>query len=377
MTYPCPCCSGVNVRQIFETAAMPVNSCIITKSADVARAFPRAPIALWACATCHFLWNASFDAAYVDYGADYEATQIHSPYFRNYLSGLARDWMAEHQGTDCSVLEVGCGQGEFLQVLGDCSNATLMGYDPAFRGDAPDGIRIEALKLPDQPDRQYDLVINRMTLEHVTDPVAFLRQMRAWTKPNGALISQVPNAGRTLRDGLVCDLFYEHVNYFTETSLGAALKSAGLGHVAMHTGYDGQHLTAIARIGGNAGIDLPDPPDSPDLLGDNLHAFAGQWDRVLNAQLALGRKNWIWGTGSRATTFLSLLGTPDLITGAIDINPNRTGSYILGTGCETFLPRYLSGGNPVCVIAMNSIYEAEIRSTLDDLNVDATLHFVS
>jgi 2-polyprenyl-3-methyl-5-hydroxy-6-metoxy-1,4-benzoquinol methylase len=75
------------------------------------------------------------------------------------------------------------------------------------------------------------LVIALHTLEHINEPVAFLRRMRLLLSDDGRIIIEVPNL-----DSFLCELspeykeffyLYEHVSYFTKETLRIALEEAG------------------------------------------------------------------------------------------------------------------------------------------------------
>jgi hypothetical protein len=56
-----------------------------------------------------------------------------------------------------------------------------------------------------------------------------------------------------------------------------------------------------------------------------------------------------------------------------DINPNRQGYFMPGTGHEIVPPSALAEIKPDLVIAMNRIYREEIQAELDRLGVDCRL----
>ncbi|MCZ4350914.1 class I SAM-dependent methyltransferase [Roseovarius aestuarii] len=303
---------------------------------------------------------------------------MHSDFFRAYLEQTAVDWLNGLDSEPQSILEVGCGQGEFLAVLAEKTNATLQGFDPAFRLQDATSERVVADYLPEEPTAQFDLVMNRMTLEHIARPLDFVVNLRRWLAPGGTLITQVPNAERIIADQHVCELFYEHVNYFTKTSLVHLLERAGFKSNRVEITYDGQSLTVYSRL---------DPSKKPvthstvsgleNNLGASLARFSTDWNRILNDRLAKGREIWLWGTGSRATTFLAFACEHASVTGAVDINPMREGSYVLGTACRTFLPKALKGRQNLSIVVMNPIYKDEISKSLSALSVEAELLLVS
>jgi SAM-dependent methyltransferase len=95
------------------------------------------------------------------------------------------------------VLEVGCGEGAVLAELGrrgigetrsgiDISSAAIRraaGRPGVTEARLFDGVRIEA------PDRSYDLVICTHVLEHVSEPLALLKEL---TRVARAIVIEVP-----------------------------------------------------------------------------------------------------------------------------------------------------------------------------------------
>ncbi len=77
--------------------------------------FPRGDLRLGFCAACGFITNTAFDPSLQDYGVAYEETQGFSPTFNAFAHELARRWVdALRPRAASSVLEIGCGKGEFL-----------------------------------------------------------------------------------------------------------------------------------------------------------------------------------------------------------------------------------------------------------------------
>ena len=375
----CPCCASQAPHHLLTTAPLPVNSCILTRSERTSLSIEKRSIELWYCPDCDFLWNRSFEPDLVTYDESYEGTQIYSGYFRSYISDLAERWLSQLPRIPGNILEVGCGQGEFLEVLSKVIPAPLAGYDPAYRGDAEDFANIHRQELPSYPTELFDLVLNRMTLEHISAPLEFLSKQAKWLSSTGTLITQVPNSCRMVEEQLPCDLIYEHVNYFTAKSLKALHRRIGFTEVTTQTSYGGQHLDSLAGFNhlhtSETDQTEPETADS-DVNGFRtaLDQFSANWDRNFEK---IGERNgevWLWGAGSRATTFLGLLSRRDLVQGVIDINPKREGTYVLGTTRKTFRPERLSGRKNLSVIIANPIYLSEITKNLNALNVTATMY---
>lgn len=135
-----------------------------------------------------------------------------------------------------TLLDVGCGSGEFLQRMRD-TGWRVLGTEPdpnaAARLQDRLGFRVfsNVGEVEAQPER-FDLITLSHVIEHVPDPLATLRQLARLLKPGGRLVITTPNA-----KGFGASLFGRfwrglepprHFNVFTPESLSEALVGAGL-----------------------------------------------------------------------------------------------------------------------------------------------------
>ena len=123
------------------------------------------------------------------------------------------------------ALDVGCGDGKFLNGLQD------LGWDTY--GIEPSGhvafLRHRRLESPPQ-DGSFDLIVLHHVLEHVTAPLALLRQLSATLREGGFLFISIPRLDTLAEHG---DLRYcingrNHPLAFSETCLSGLLARAGL-----------------------------------------------------------------------------------------------------------------------------------------------------
>lgn len=135
-----------------------------------------------------------------------------------------------HLRPDSSVLEIGAGSGQFIHHLKDrCGRRCAIEPDPESRAFmAGMGIETEFEK-----DAKFDLVCAFQVLEHVTDPVASLRDVRDVLKPGGVAIIEVPNLHDPLRSVWANEAYEQffwhsdHRFYFSSRSFGIAKALAG------------------------------------------------------------------------------------------------------------------------------------------------------
>jgi ubiquinone/menaquinone biosynthesis C-methylase UbiE len=108
-----------------------------------------------------------------------------------------------------SCLDVGCGPGEVMRLMGELVGATGhvtgLDYDDKAGRQAVEMLQatiksrftfieqdIEAAE--DIPGQPFDVTYARFFLLHARDPLAVLRKMYGWTKPGGCIVVQDFNA---------------------------------------------------------------------------------------------------------------------------------------------------------------------------------------
>jgi 2-polyprenyl-3-methyl-5-hydroxy-6-metoxy-1,4-benzoquinol methylase len=141
-----------------------------------------------------------------------------------------------HRNTQ--LLEIGASAGQFLTHIREkVLDVNAIELDKACHAFLVNELGIEAdaeyLESSRFADKTYDVVCAFQVLEHVENPVKFLRAMRKALKNGGVGFIEVPN----LRDPLlsVWDVpeyrkFYyhsAHLHYFSETSLSKVAREAG------------------------------------------------------------------------------------------------------------------------------------------------------
>jgi SAM-dependent methyltransferase len=363
---------------------MPTNSCLLLARHPDAIACRRGELILTYCEDCAFLHNAAFDPALSVYGLGYEATQAFSPTFAAYHRELALDLMERYAVRRGRVVEIGCGQGEFLALFAELGDNSVLGFDPCYTHDRSQAAGLPGMRIlardfgPGDGLRDVDLVCCKMTLEHIREVRSFVGRVRDALGDNRAatVFFQVPDATRLLTDAQFCDLPYEHCSYFVPDALAGLLARSGFEVLEVRRGYEGQHLSVEARaITGprrdRAATRAVDPELGVLVEGfrRRVEAAIEYWRRFIERRARRNETVVIWGSGSKATMFLNLVPGSEVIRVVVDINPHRQGSFTAGSGQEIVAPRALRDLRPDSVVVMNPIYEAEIRETLRALEL--------
>ncbi len=387
-TSSCPCCIQGTMRLFHEVAAVPTNSCILLETREEAINWPKGEIRLGFCDACGFISNMAFDPVLTEYSGRYEETQAYSPTFNTFQERLARELVERHDLNEKDIIEIGCGKGEFLNLLCELGNNHGLGYDPGYsevRGREMGSGQFDVVRdffSAKYTDRQADFVACKMTLEHIRTPYEFIgTAVRVARRPDGVVFIQVPESLRIVRDCAFEDIYYEHCSYFTAGSLSRLFEKLGFDVVNTEITYGDQYLTVEARPG--VGDSIPKSGISNDLaelaalvdgFPDQFAARVAEWATRLEDWAKHDRKVVIWGSGSKGVSFLATVPGADVVTHAVDINPYRQGYFMPGTAQRILSPEETAKFGPDVVIVMNRVYVPEIRTMLDDLGLQPEIH---
>ncbi|MFH1843677.1 MAG: class I SAM-dependent methyltransferase [bacterium] len=385
--FTCPNCRASDTEQFHTARNVPTNSCILLTSREEAKAYPRGHIELRFCRDCGFISNALFDAKLTEYSERYEETQGFSPTFNTFHRELAERLINKHDLRGKRVMEIGCGKGEFLLMLCQLGDNHGIGFDPSYRPErTPEAAAVEVEFVRDFYSEKYrdtsaDFVACKMTLEHIHPTADFIGMVRRaiGDRPDTVVFFQIPDVMRILRDCAFEDIYYEHCSYFGPLSLAHLFRSCGFTIQQIDTEYGDQYLTIEARPGsGDTGDDRQSAADTAARgeLNELVQSFPTRfqekldfWRRRLDSARASGQRVVLWGSGSKAVSFLSSLDLGDEVAAAVDINPHRHGYFMPGSGHEILAPEVLPGRPPDLVIVMNAIYRDEIAADLAKLGL--------
>ncbi|MEA2226862.1 MAG: hypothetical protein QOF04_492 [Solirubrobacteraceae bacterium] len=201
------------------------------------------------CGTVYARRYADPAAIYVDgyyraamgFGID-----IRHPRFQAYLRevNVQRAALVERTvGRAGTVLDVGCGTGDFLMALRE-RGWRVAGVDPiqeATELARERGLDVRTGTLEDSgiPMGVWDVVSAVHVLEHMSDALGFLRTVARWVRPGGHLLVESPNWASRLRrergPGWADLRPMEHLVHWTPDTLGATLQRTGLEPVAVRT----------------------------------------------------------------------------------------------------------------------------------------------
>jgi hypothetical protein len=372
----------------YDVAGVPVHSVLLMPTREEALGYPTGDIKLAFCRRCGFIWNSVFDPAVHEYSARYEETQGFSSTFTAFHKALAQRLVEQYDLHGKTLIEIGCGKGEFLAMLCEMGDNRGIGFDPAYISDRNTSSAKDRMTfITDLYSEKYshyhgDFVCCKMTLEHILDTAEFMRTVRRsiGERLDTIVFFQIPDVTRILHERAFWDIYYEHCSYFSQGSLARLFRSCGFDVVDLGTEYDGQYLMIEARPGTGTGRpplrQENDLAELERLVAEFTNAIAettSLWKNRLAEINRKGQRAVLWGAGSKGVAFLTKLNIRDEVKYCVDINPYKHGTFMAGTGQEIVSPEFLKEYRPDIVIIMNPIYCAEIQADLHKLGLDPEL----
>lgn len=259
-----------------------------------------------------------------------------------------------------------------------------IGFDPSYIGpnQTPNGsVRFIKEFFNDDQVRNFsniDFIACRHVLEHIKDPLKLLLTIKRSLKKkkNTTIFFEVPNVKWILNNFVFWDIFYEHCSYFAPDTLKYAILKAGLEVTKISTAFNDQYLWIEAKPMKNKDKDielysLPDNEISSE-INTFVKKYSNQIEKCKKLIICMNEteKSAVWGAGAKGVTLLNILDpNAELIDAAIDINPNKQGKFIAGTGHPIISPKEIKNKNYKKILNLNPNYLNENNELLRKMSM--------
>jgi len=192
----------------------------------------------------------------------------------------------EYSNNNGSVLDIGCGVGEVIDVFKDNNwDCHAIEFNPG----AVDWLKKKGINVSDvhfneyDEGLQFDVIMAWGVVEHVIDPLVFLKKVNNMLKPGGVFVSEVPHGNSltvdysrlTNKDPERIIMGEQHIVLYSIEAYTGIHESAGLTN--LHVQTNGLDVSTIFELNGSKikGNILNDTQALIDekLYGDLLRGF--------------------------------------------------------------------------------------------------------
>jgi 2-polyprenyl-3-methyl-5-hydroxy-6-metoxy-1,4-benzoquinol methylase len=224
----CIICGGAKVHYNFSLADQRVEECA---SCKLMRLSPQPTDA-----QLSEIYGASYFILSDDAEGQEHVSQLKSSTAAGYLDVLEAYLGRPLAGT---LLEIGCGQGDFLRLAADRGLAvTGIEYSQhsaavaARRVGTSGRVIVGDISAMTSSEERFDFIVFADVLEHVRDPRSFLRHVHALLAPGGVAVAVVPSLdslSARLMGSSWAEFKLEHLWYFSTANLMRLFHQEGFG----------------------------------------------------------------------------------------------------------------------------------------------------
>lgn len=270
------------------------------------------------------------------------------------------------------ILEVGCGQGEFLSVLKEFN---VQPYGVENRRDLVDLARKKGLDVvegfitdevdPTRDNGPYDAFLSFNFLEHQPDPNAMLSRIYDALTDDGVGLITVPSFEYIMQYDGYYEFIRDHIAYYTFETLEFLVNKNGFEVVEKEI-VNRDTIAVIVRK--KKCCDLTK-------IAESFHNISNQFNKLINDCAARGERVAIWGASHQGFTIAASLKLGGKVEYIVDSAPFKQNKYAPGSHIKIVSPEYFKDNAVENVIIIAPGYTDEIRNVIKEkLKLDVNIY---
>jgi len=271
------------------------------------------------------------------------------------------DWVNRYNLRHKRVLEVGCGQGEYLAIL-DKLDIDAYGIEFGEKSVAVckqkklnverDYIENADSVLKNSP---FDAFVMLNFLEHMPEPVSSLLAIARSLNRDGLGLIEVPNFDMILRENLFTEFISDHLFYFTTDTFVSTLKLGGFDVLKCEETWHDYSLSAVVRKRNTFDLSVFDSHRTE--LKKSLYSYIEKFPM---------KSVVVWGAGHQSLAVLSLTELAAKIKYVVDSAPFKQNKFTPATHIPVVSPDNLTKEPIEAVIVMAASYTGEVVNLIKE-----------
>lgn len=317
---------------------------------------------LYQCTGCGLV---QFDAEPVDYYKDVIRATGVSDKFRELRRQQFRHFIELCKLENKRIVEVGCGAGEFLEIL---EEFPVKAYGVEHKLALVEAAQKKGLEVNNGfvgnaeaslEHAPFDAFISFNFLEHQPDPVGMLQGICENLTESGAGLITVPSYEYFVEHSSYYEFIRDHIAYYTEDTLCRLLELCGF-EVLETARFNKDTIEAIVKKRSWVSpVDYHKQKETMELEFAKILAAYDAEDAV-----------FVWGASHQAFTLLSTIPSLQRINKIIDSADFKWDKYSPASHIPIVSPEVLDSETPKCIIIMAPGYSDEIYKMILSRNAE-------
>jgi len=292
-----------------------------------------------------YLHNLSFNSALVLYDDYYCTTDaLHLKDSMESFSGIV-----ELLDADIQIVEIGCGQGEFVDFLRE-RGFDAYGFDPVCDREEPYFVKDYWIPSSSSHDFQLNktrvLFIMRCVLPHIAEPWRFVNSIFE-AYPDAKILIEFQRLEWIFTNVCWQQVSHDHVNLFSKTDFVDRYNI-----LSSHDFNGGEWESILFENASNKEV-----PEKEFPYAKQLDRLLLERTRLVNLPLTESKRLAIYGAAGKGIVFSHALGGKR-VSYAIDRDPNRIGKFLENSGVPVISPesaKTLEPGTTILVMNPNHL----------------------
>ncbi len=379
----CRCCNSKKLKRVLSLGYQPLANNLLDNINDEFKTYPLELNVCEECFNCQLSVAINSDEMFLNYLYQSSTTKK----FRDHFEEAAKKYINEFKlDKDSYIIDIGSNDGIGLKPFLDSGYKNILGIEPAKNlSDIANqngintfnGYLHEKAKKPEK--NGADLILASNVFAHADDLKLMAESMKKLLKPEGKIVIEVQYLVDTIKDLTFDNIYHEHTNYWSLTTLNNFLKKLNLfvykaEKINTHGGSIRVYVSQEKNLSiENSVIDLLKSEENFGINKLSTYFEFGEKIEKLKEivlknirQLKTKNKNLVgYGAPAKATTALNYFNIKNEINYIIEDNPLKYGKFVPGVNIPIKSKKDSDIKNPTVIVLAWNFFDYIKKSNLD------------
>jgi len=279
-----------------------------------------------------------------------------------YRIGQLGGWIKDYDLVTKRVLEIGCGRGEYLDLLQKAGARHVHGIEyseTSVWAARKNGFDVRtgyvSANFVSPWNEKFDAFTIFSFMEHWPDLNGSLRALQAMLNDEAHGLIEVPNFEFVVANGLYSEFTADHIFYFDRQTLRAVLEFNGFELISIEPIWHDYILSAQVRK--RTPLKTAGFKTKQQRIVEQLQKFVSRFEP---------KDVVVWGAGHQALAVMSLAKLQKSISHVVDSASFKQNKYTPGTRLQIKPPESLLHDLPKAIVIMAAAYSDEVARTISE-----------